>query len=100
MNVALATILLMMSTHFASPPNPSTTPASPVNMKLTPSELRELAHEYYRWYYEEFPVVASDAGLHDGDSQLAGYSAAKREGRVRKATELLGRLSAAESSLT
>lgn len=89
--VLVVLMAVMMSPAPAGPPRP------PAPVKLTPQELRSLAHDYYQWYYNEFPVAASDAGLHDGDRRLASYSASSREGRSSRAAELLGRLAGAET---
>ncbi|HKQ60880.1 MAG TPA: DUF885 domain-containing protein [Candidatus Polarisedimenticolaceae bacterium] len=52
-----------------------------------PARLRELAHEYYVWRNAEYPVAASDQGLHDGDARLTDYAApavARRREHVRR----------------
>lgn len=60
----------------------------------TPAEMRDLAHAWYAWYYEQFPVAATDAGLHDGDARLTDYGTAARQAREEKAAALLGQLQA------
>ena len=59
---------------------------------ITPATMRETASEYYRWYFNEFPVVATDAGRHDGDGRLADYSPQARERRRVAAIEMLSSL--------
>ena len=61
-----------------------------------PSGMRAIAREFYRWYYEEFPVIATDAGRHDGDGRLADYSPQARERRRAKVIDLLSGLPAGE----
>jgi uncharacterized protein (DUF885 family) len=65
---------------------------------LTPAGLRDLAHDYYGWYYREYPVAGTDAGLHDGDDRLADYSPQARESRRLKLSGLLEHLAAADAS--
>ncbi len=55
----------------------------------SPQELRELAHAYYQWQDREFPVAASDSGLHTFDNRLTDYSAAAIERRREHVRELL-----------
>jgi uncharacterized protein (DUF885 family) len=64
---------------------------------ISPSGMRDLAHEYYAWYYEQFPVVASDAGRHDGDGRLTAYDPASRQARVERAEAWLARLEGADA---
>jgi uncharacterized protein (DUF885 family) len=40
----------------------------------TPEDLRKVAHDYYRWRNENYPVSSSDAGLHTWDNRLTDYS--------------------------
>ena len=40
----------------------------------SPTSLRRLADEYYGWRNQQYPVTASDAGLHTWDSRLTDYS--------------------------
>jgi uncharacterized protein (DUF885 family) len=48
-----------------------------------PARLRALAHEYFSWRNEQYPVFSSDQGLHRWDDRLTDYSmqaiAARRE---------------------
>src|ERR1043165_4651391 len=41
--------------------------------EATPATLRRLANDYYDWRNQQYPVAASDAGLHTGDSKLTDY---------------------------
>ncbi|HJW95800.1 MAG TPA: DUF885 domain-containing protein [Thermoanaerobaculia bacterium] len=43
---------------------------------MTPPELHKLANDYYDWRNQNYPVAASDQGLHTWDDKLADYSAA------------------------
>ena len=66
--------------------------AAPV---ASPQQLRELAHAYYDSQNREFPVAASDSGLHAGDRKLTNYSAAAIDNRRHYVRELLAELRAA-----
>jgi uncharacterized protein (DUF885 family) len=57
-----------------------------------PSAMRDLAHDYFQWYYGQFPVLASDAGLHDGDARLTDFGASARHARVERVASLLRQL--------
>lgn len=63
----------------------------------SPVTLRQLAHEYYEWQSREFPVDASDSGLHTYDGKLTDYSPAAIEARRRHVHELLERVRAMRS---
>ena len=57
---------------------------------MTPTELHTLANDYYDWRNHNYPVGASDQGLHTWDDQLADYSAAaiaKRQAHVHEVAE-------------
>src|SRR3954454_6174952 len=43
---------------------------------MTPPELHKLANDYYDWGNQNYPLAASDQGLHTWDDKLADYSAA------------------------
>jgi len=45
----------------------------PLQAVAGPAELRELAHQYYEWRDEAYPVATSSAGGHRFDSRLADY---------------------------
>ena len=40
----------------------------------TPADLQRLAADYYTWRNQNYPVGASDAGLHTWDNKLTDYS--------------------------
>jgi len=57
---------------------------------MTPPELHKLAGDYYDWRNRNYPVSASDQGLHTWDDRLADYSAealAKRQAHVHAVAE-------------
>jgi uncharacterized protein (DUF885 family) len=56
--------------------------------------LRKMAEEFYAWRNENFPVGASDAGLHTWDNRLTDYSAAKIAERNQRISKLLGQVRA------
>src|SRR5579884_2238411 len=60
----------------------------------SPPALRQLAHDYYAWRAREFPVSASDQGLHTADDKLTDYSSAAIAARRRHVHELLQRVRA------
>ncbi|HEU5179812.1 MAG TPA: DUF885 domain-containing protein [Candidatus Polarisedimenticolia bacterium] len=52
-----------------------------------PSRLRAVAHEYFQWRNQQYPVSSSDQGLHTWDTKLTDYSPkaiAERREHVRK----------------
>ncbi len=53
-----------------------------------PADLRRVASEYYRWRNEQYPVAASDQGLHAGDQRLTDYS----DAAIRARRDHLSRL--------
>jgi len=58
----------------------------------SPAALRQMAHEYYAWEAQEYPVGASDQGLHTWDDRLTDFSSAAIERRRRRVHELLERV--------
>ena len=58
----------------------------------SPAALRQMAHEYYAWEAQEYPVGASDQGLHTRDDRLTDFSSAAIERRRRHVHELLERV--------
>jgi len=65
---------------------------------LTPESLRSAAHDYYEWSNREFPVWASDQGLHVYDDQLTDYSPDAIRRRAERVRELLERVRATDIS--
>jgi len=59
-----------------------------------PRQLHELAHAYYEWEAAEYPVQASDRGLHAGDGRLTDYSPAAIARRRQHVRELLEKVKA------
>jgi len=52
-----------------------------------PERLRSLAHDYFSWRNEQFPVASSDQGQHRWDDRLTDYSSsavARRRDHVRR----------------
>jgi len=60
-----AAAILILLPGFAFAENPS-----------SPSDLRRLASDYYRWRNEQSPVGSSDQGLHTWDDRLTDWSPA------------------------
>jgi uncharacterized protein (DUF885 family) len=62
--------------------------------KADPAELRAMAHEYYIWQTEAYPVIASSNGEHRYDSRLTDFRMAAVLERRRHVGELLARVRA------
>ena len=60
----------------------------------SPAALRQMAHEYYEWEAREYPIAASDHGLHTWDDRLADFSSAALEHRRQHVHDLLERVRA------
>jgi uncharacterized protein (DUF885 family) len=53
----------------------------------SPAALRLMAHDYYRWRNQRYPVNSSDQGLHTWDNKLTDYAevaVASRSGHVKE----------------
>ena len=77
---------------------PHAAPAASHDASMNPAAMRALAHDYYASFYAEYPVSASDAGLHVGDSRLADYSAEARDARRQRVSLALQKISQADAS--
>ena len=60
----------------------------------SPSDLRKLASDYYRWRNEQYPVASSDQGLHTWDDRLTDWSAAALKARREHVAALLAQVQA------
>jgi uncharacterized protein (DUF885 family) len=58
----------------------------------TPADLHRLAEDYYKWRNQNYPVFASDAGLHTWDNKLTDYSLSALLARRLHVKELLGKV--------
>jgi len=65
------------------------TMADQVKSGGTPERLRALAHDYFAWRNERYPVASSDQGLHTWDDRLADYAAAAVASRREHVKRLL-----------
>jgi uncharacterized protein (DUF885 family) len=61
---------------------------------VSPASLRAMAHEYYQWRNERYPVGSSDQGLHSWDDRLTDYSRAAVSERRAHVARLLARVRA------
>ncbi len=61
----------------------------PLQALAGPAELRELAHQYYQWRDEAYPVATSGAGEHRFDARLTDYRSSAVSGRREHVSELL-----------
>lgn len=64
---------------------------------LTPATLRKVAHDYYGWRQEHYPVFASDQGLHTRDELLTDYAPAAVAARRAHVRNLLARIAATDA---
>src|SRR5882672_10950234 len=58
----------------------------------TPADLHRLADDYYNWRNQNYPVFASDAGLHTWDNKLTDYSLSSLLARRLHVKEVLGKV--------
>jgi uncharacterized protein (DUF885 family) len=63
----------------------------------SPDSLRALAQRYYQWVAEQYPVGATDQGLHRWDDRLADYRMAAVLERRHHVARLLARVRAMRS---
>jgi hypothetical protein len=59
-----------------------------------PSELRQLAHQYYQWRDAAYPVATSSSGDHRFDSRLTDYRMTEVLQRRQHVSDLLTQVSA------
>ena len=76
----------------------ATVTAAAIFAQDTPATLHQLAHDYYEWRTREFPVNASDEGLHTFDAKLTDYSPAAIAARSQHIHELLARVRAMKTA--
>jgi uncharacterized protein (DUF885 family) len=105
MRFLIALIFLVPAWLLAQPtPDPKTdvsnkalfTKATPAAAKSGNdiAALRKMADEFYAWRNENFPVGASEAGLHTWDARLTDYSPAKITARNQRVRKLLDQVRA------
>ena len=64
----------------------------------SPSNLRRMAEDYYKWRNQQYPVFSSDAGLHTWDDKLTDYSPAALAARRAHVVRLLSQLNRMRTS--
>lgn len=64
----------------------------------SPNSLQRLAVEYYNWRNQNFPVFASDAGLHTSDNRLTDYSPAAIATRRARVVNLLAQINRVQTT--
>jgi uncharacterized protein (DUF885 family) len=64
----------------------------------TPADLHKLAADYYTWRNQNFPVAASDAGLHTWDNKLTDYALSAVLMRRLQVKEVLGKVRAMQTA--
>jgi len=69
-----------------------------LNAALTPATLQSTAADFYKWRAENYPVNASDQGLHTYDTRLTDYSAAAIAKRRAHIASVLESVNAADVS--
>jgi uncharacterized protein (DUF885 family) len=102
MRLIIALGVFTVATSLAQPtPDPKTDVSNKSLLtKATPASknggdiaaLRKMADEFYAWRNENFPVGASEAGLHNWDNRLTDYSAAKIADRNQRVSKLLAQV--------
>jgi len=63
-----------------------------------PARLRALAHEYFSWRNEQYPVFSSDQGLHRWDDRLTDYSLQAVTLRRERGKRLLAEVAALQGN--
>lgn len=66
----------------------------PLQAVAAPAELRALAHQYYQWRDEAYPVATSGSGEHRFDSRMTDYRLSAVLERRQHVSELLKQVSA------
>lgn len=64
----------------------------------TPADLHKLANDYYAWRNQNYPVAASDAGLHTWDNKLTDYALSAILMRRLHVKEVLGKVRAMQTA--
>src|SRR6187549_2301950 len=64
----------------------------------TPADLHKLASNYYSWRNQNYPVAASDAGLHTWDNKLTDYALSAVLMRRLEVKEVLGKVRAMQTA--
>src|SRR6185436_20030577 len=64
---------------------------------LTPQTLHTAAHDYYLWRQENYPVSASDQGLHTRDERRTDYAPAAVARRRAHIRQLLAQIQATKA---
>jgi uncharacterized protein (DUF885 family) len=64
----------------------------------TPADLHKLAADYYTWRNQNYPVGASDAGLHTWDNKLTDYALSAILMRRLHVKEVLGKVRAMQTA--
>ena len=59
-----------------------------------PERLRAIAHEYFAWRNEQYPVSSSDQGLHRWDDRLTDYSMKAIQARSAHTKQILSQVTA------
>jgi len=93
-------LFLAIRTAHGKKDPPSGSPERPAAKRAvndSPEMLRALASDYYRWRTENYPVEASDQGLHTRDALLTNYTEAAITSRHRHTRDLLAQLRAMQS---
>ena len=68
--------------------------STPAQNSSTPADLRKQADDYYKWRNQNYPVSASDSGLHTWDNRLTDYSLSAILDRRLHVKEVLGKVEA------
>ncbi|HKO00351.1 MAG TPA: DUF885 domain-containing protein [Thermoanaerobaculia bacterium] len=64
----------------------------------TPADLHQTAHDYYEWRQRNYPVFASDQGLHTWDDRISDYSPTAITARRQHVRDVLAKVAAADTT--
>ena len=76
----------------------ATAPSKQKAIPLTPESLHETAKSFYTWRQHNFPVFASDQGMHQFDDRLTDYAPSAINNRKLFIDRLLARIRATDVS--
>src|SRR6266550_1354193 len=69
----------------------------PAQQPATPTNLHQLAGDYYNWRNQNYPVSSSDAGLHNWDDKLTDYGLSALLARRLHVKEVLAKVRAMQT---
>jgi uncharacterized protein (DUF885 family) len=88
--------MMLVAALFAAPTLLAATP--PPKNSMTPAALHQTAHDFYEWRQRNYPVFASDQGMHTWDDKLTDYSATAIASRREHVRSVLANVRAADTA--